>query len=97
MPIVHEAHCFDDIVLKEPKQTALQFLYKKGMEFINAGPKAEQEGELEYAQFKYSKAIDILSPLVYHVEANDNTAKIRVIYDQILLRMNAITNQSSSI
>ena len=88
-----EAMELSHIDLNEPKETAFQYLYRKGMQSALTAIKAEKEGDSSYASFKYSKAIDILTPLVYIVDCDEKLSQARIIYDQLNLRMTSLNNQ----
>lgn len=81
-----EASELEKTEMEEPKTTALQFLFGKGMECALSGVKAEQDGDKTFAKFKYSKAMDILCPLVFLVDRDDDVSTIRSLYDQLMIR-----------
>lgn len=84
----NEACDLEHTNMDEPTTTSLKFLFDKGMEFTKAGIKAEQEGDMSYAQFKYKKAMLILCPLVFLIGRDKEVAPVRSLYDQLMARLN---------
>ena len=83
----NEASELSNTEMTEPSTTALQFLFNKGKEFAMAGVNAEKENDLSYAQYEYKRATNVLTPIIFLKDRNEEElSQVRNLYDQLMLR-----------
>ena len=82
-----EADELSQTEMEPPSISALKFLFDKGMEYAMTGVKAEQDGNMSFAKFKYQKSLYILCPLVFLIGRDEEISKVRILYDQLMFRL----------
>lgn len=90
-----EADGLAESEMEPPSISALKFLFDKGMENAMTGVKSEQDGNMSFAKFKYQKALCILTPLVFLIDRDEEIAKVRVLYDQLMFRLSVPSGEET--
>ena len=73
--------------LEDPKISALQFLFNKGIEFVKSGFEAEKENDLSYAQYEYTRAMNVLCPVIFLKDTQEELTSVQILYDQLMAKI----------
>ena len=73
--------------MEDPKISALQFLFNKGIEFVKSGFEAEKENDLSYAQYEYTRAMNVLCPVIFLKDTQEELTSVQILYDQLMAKI----------
>lgn len=76
------------------KGNAKKFLYQMGLEYAKQGCRAEMEGKSGTAKMNFQKALNMLYPITFSLNGNDNVEQVRDLYNDISTRDNLLTGSS---
>lgn len=92
-----EAHGIMESDLEKGKTSnAMSFLYKKGVEHAKDACSAERDGDVNDAMGKYDRALKMLLPIAFSLDASDFVRDVRIMFRKISARCEKLASSSAA-